>query len=271
MTAVAFVDTRPFAWSRPGKDRSHPMIRPAALVVALGAHVLLLYAPRPEPLTPAAVETLEISVVAQGDATTDTAEETQSSAETAPPPEPEPEPPSEPEPPADIAEPPVKEAPDAIVIPVRTLEPPPRLTHQPPKPRPVPRPHAETKPAPKKVVKPSAASVAQHRGHSGVEQGAKVDAGLSVAAYGATLKAEINRHKIYPAAARDRRASGIALVTFSIGPSGRVSAASIARSSGDSALDAAALQAVRSASPPPPPHGQFSGRIAIDFALRRSS
>lgn len=249
-------------------------VRGTALVVALAVHALLFVTPGPDPqpIAPPAVETLELTVVAQGDATTENAAETQSAAEMAPPPEPETlEPPKEPEAPPVVEPAPVKEDPTALAIPVREPDPPrPPEVRTPPEPRPKPRPEAPPKPkVPPKVETPSAASVAQHRGHAGAERGAQANASQALADYGAKLKAEINRHKAYPAAARDRHATGIVLVSFLVGPSGRVSSASVARSAGDATLDQAAVQAVRSASLPPPPGGRFGGRIAIDFTLKR--
>lgn len=246
------------------------MVRGSALAGALALHGLLLIPPPAKRLPPAAVETLDVTVVAQGDATTDTARETQSSAEVAPPSEPEPAP-QAPEPPPTVpaAEVPLRENPTAPALPVRKPAPP-----APPQPRPraetrpVPKPTPKPAPARRPVPKPSAASTAQHRSHAGAERGAVADAGQAVANYGARAKAEINRHKAYPAAARDRQAAGTVVVTFLVGPSGRVASASVSRSSGDAALDGAALQAVRAASLPPPPGGRFGGRIAIDFSLR---
>ncbi|ACA15070.1 TonB family protein [Methylobacterium sp. 4-46] len=272
MTAAGLAEARDLAPPRSKGDHPRALARAAAFAVALAAHGLLLWVPRPSPAPPSAVETLEISVVAQGDATTDEAEETRSAAEMPPEPEPAPPEPPLPPPPAEAEPPPVRESPAAPAIPVRPPEPPapPRpAPPKPPKPRPPERPRAETRPPRKPDSKPSQASMAQHRAHAGADQGANIRSGQAVAAYGAILKAEINRHKSYPAAARDRQASGVVMVSFAIGPSGRIASAAIGRSSGDPALDAAALQAVRAASPPPPPGGHFSGRIAIEYALRR--
>ncbi|MET0429780.1 MAG: energy transducer TonB [Microvirga sp.] len=274
MNTMVLASANPFVLSLPRQDNSRGLVRGAALVTALAAHALLFLSsgPEPQPVAPPAVETLEVSVVAQGDATNDRAAETQSAAEMAPPPEPEPVPEQpEPEPPPAVEEAPVKEDPTAIAIPVRKPEPP--KVEKPPEPRKPPEPHPKPKPkpqpkAPPKAETPSAASAAQHRGHAGAERGAQADASKALADYGAKLKAEINRHKAYPAAARNRHAAGIALVTFMVGPSGHVASASIARSSGDSDLDQAALQAVRGSSLPPPPGGHFGGRIAVDFSLK---
>ena len=275
MNTMVLAGANPLVLSLPNRDNAKGLVRGTALVAALAVHALLFVSsgPEPQPIAPPAVETLEVSVVAQGDATTDNAAETQSAAEMAPPPEPEPTPQQpEPEPTPAVEEMPVKEDPTAIAIPVRKLEPPKVVTppepRKPPEPRPVPKPKPQPK-APPKTEKPSAASAAQHKGHAGAEQGAQADASKAIADYGARLKAEINRHKAYPAAARNRHASGVVLVTFAVGPSGHVASASIARSSGDSELDQAALQAVRGSSLPPPPGGHFGGRIAVDFSLKR--
>lgn len=271
MNTMVLAGGNPSVLSLPRQETSQGLVRAVALVVALAIHALLFVSPGPEPkpLAPPSVETLELSVVAQGDATTDNAAETQSTAEIAPPPEPEAlQPPQEPEP-QPLEEMPVKEDPTALAIPVREPEPPrPPEVRRPPEPRPAPKPKPQPK-APPKKAEPSTASAAQHRGHSGAERGAQANASQSMADYGAKLKAEINRHKAYPTAARDRRVTGVVLVTFLVSPSGHVASASVARSSGNSTLDQAAVQAVRSSNLPPPPGGHFGGRIAIDFTLKR--
>ncbi|NDA48075.1 MAG: TonB family protein, partial [Alphaproteobacteria bacterium] len=62
--------------------------------------------------------------------------------------------------------------------------------------------------------------------------------------------------KLYPAAARQRRAKGIALVNFMLDSAGRVAGVSLIRSSGDADLDREALAMVNRAAPyPPPPSG----------------
>ena len=60
------------------------------------------------------------------------------------------------------------------------------------------------------------------------------------------------------------------MVDFALDASGRVTSAALARSSGDGALDAEAVAAVRRASPlPPPPPGAPRVYLApIRFALR---
>jgi protein TonB len=74
--------------------------------------------------------------------------------------------------------------------------------------------------------------------------------GKSSRAYGAVVRGAVGRH-------RPRGVGrGRVIVTFSIGPMGALRGVSVARSSGNSKLDQAALSAVRSAAPfPAPPSG----------------
>jgi periplasmic protein TonB len=68
--------------------------------------------------------------------------------------------------------------------------------------------------------------------------------------YAASVRAAIGRHRPAP------RGSGSAVVAFAIGPAGGITGLRIARSSGKTQLDQAAIATVRSAAPfPPPPAG----------------
>ncbi len=74
--------------------------------------------------------------------------------------------------------------------------------------------------------------------------------GKSSRAYGAVVRGAVGRHKPRGVG------HGQVTVTFSIGPMGALRGVSVARSSGNSQLDQAALSAVRSAAPfPAPPSG----------------
>jgi TonB family protein len=84
-----------------------------------------------------------------------------------------------------------------------------------------------------------------------------------VSAYVGEVQAAMHSRLFYPKAARARGAKGVVGVSFSIGPSGAVSAFAITRSSGDSDLDAAARAVVHSAPFPPPPGG--SAHITTSF------
>ncbi|PBC10664.1 energy transducer TonB [Mesorhizobium sp. WSM3859] len=76
---------------------------------------------------------------------------------------------------------------------------------------------------------------------------------VSPSRWNSSLQAWIRRHTRYPSAARSRRAEGTPNVTFTVDASGRVISARLARSSGDSDLDRAALGALQGASVPAPP------------------
>src|SRR5487761_2183598 len=70
-----------------------------------------------------------------------------------------------------------------------------------------------------------------------------------IIAYAQAIGARIATMKQYPDAARKHAAHGTAVVSFSVGPSGRPDHIQIARSAGDRALDAEALATVRRAAP----------------------
>lgn len=83
----------------------------------------------------------------------------------------------------------------------------------------------------------------------------------------------LNRHKRYPASARSRRQEGLVQVAFTVDQGGRVTSSRVSRSSGIPALDQAALEMVRRASPvpaPPPEIASSALRLAVpvDFSLR---
>lgn len=83
----------------------------------------------------------------------------------------------------------------------------------------------------------------------------------------------LNRHKRYPASAKSKRQEGLVQVAFTVDQGGRVTSSRVARSSGIPALDEAALDMVRRASPvpaPPPEIATSSMKLAVpvDFSLR---
>ncbi|MCW2318716.1 protein TonB [Rhodoblastus acidophilus] len=85
--------------------------------------------------------------------------------------------------------------------------------------------------------------------------------------YGAIISAELNRHKTYPATARERGEFGAVGVAFTVGGDGRIVSHSIISSSGSSALDGAVHGMMRAAHAPPPPSGSFHGSIVVRFNL----
>ncbi|NVO14644.1 MAG: TonB family protein [Rhodoplanes sp.] len=85
------------------------------------------------------------------------------------------------------------------------------------------------------------------------------------ARYAALVSAAINRGKHYPAGARRRGARGMVTVSFRVDRTGRVVSHAITQSSGDDALDAAAIHMVTAAALPRPPGELFSGAVVIRF------
>lgn len=91
----------------------------------------------------------------------------------------------------------------------------------------------------------------------------------SVEAFGAALRAAVERAKVYPRAARERGLYGTTQVALQIGPAGEVVALRLLRSSGAKALDDAALAAVRAARLPAPPAGApLAYDLGISFTRR---
>lgn len=172
--------------------------------------------------------------------------------DTAPPPPPEPEPEPEAEPVEDIS-------PMAVATSRRPAPMPGR-----PETPPAPPPQRQATPAQTQTQQPaqrnapqSVASNAQRAAGSGGGAAAGASGGASeatlspsqrqsaMARWGAQIRSRVERRKTYPRAAR--RASGTAVVSIRVTPAGQLAGVGLARSSGNSALDQAALQAVQRA------------------------
>jgi periplasmic protein TonB len=104
-----------------------------------------------------------------------------------------------------------------------------------------------------KTLKPSRRAVAGKNRISGEKAGGAV----SSARYRSIVQSRLAGRKSELAV----RGKGVVAIRFTIGPSGRVVSASVARSSGNGALDQAARSLVASASFPPPPGGKFSAVV----------
>ncbi|WP_157973463.1 TonB family protein [Tropicimonas sp. IMCC34043] len=194
-----------------------------------------------------------------------------------------------------LPEPPHEAAPDRPTAPAQLVAPPQPTEPAPPDtateaaPEAVPRP-PERPDAPPQEQAPRAARTAP-AGPSGATQAAGTRAGTAgggsaggtggpagsalsagqrqslAAGWGATIRARIERYKRYPSAAR--RAEGTTTVALTVARDGRLSTVSVARSSGNAALDQAAIAAVRQAGRfPAAPKGLTDASYRFSLPIR---
>ncbi|MEP9347599.1 energy transducer TonB [Xanthobacter sp. KR7-225] len=153
-----------------------------------------------------------------------------------------------------------------------------------PEPEPVPIPPEKPKPPEKEKPKPEAkptkrkqapttsaaprSETAPARRTAAPSQGASSANSMSRASWAAMVSAHLNRFKRYPPGAQG--ITGRPSVRFSLDGSGRVTSASLTRSSGSAVLDAEAVATVRRASPfPRPPDGNgASFSVPVNFTTR---
>jgi periplasmic protein TonB len=174
---------------------------------------------------------------------------------------------------------------------VQSREPPPPQRSA----RVAPKPQAQPQPAKPQLAKPqppapkaasNAADTGTPSGDSRANPGGTTSAagqggggqtsgsaqgGKSRDRYYAELAAWLERHKRYPQRARQLRQEGVARVRFVIDRSGKVISHRIEKSSGHSALDEAASELLRRASPMPaipPSIGQSRLEIVVPIAYR---
>ncbi len=82
------------------------------------------------------------------------------------------------------------------------------------------------------------------------------------------VRLKIERHKKYPDSARIRQIEGSVTVCFVITPEGDIKSAEVVRTSGNRALDGAALMAVKDAVPfPKAPASLFKGDIPLELTI----
>jgi protein TonB len=150
-----------------------------------------------------------------------------------------------------------------------------------------PEPQKKPTPAPKKAAKPepkaapSAARAAQRASGSG--NGAQAGSGGTSAAatlskatinslrasWGASIRTRIERRKAYPSAARG--AAGTVTVRLSVSRTGQLLSVSLVKTSGNAALDQAALNAVKAArSFPAAPKGLTESQYSFSLPMRFS-
>ena len=113
-----------------------------------------------------------------------------------------------------------------------------------------------------------AAEAAASPGRFGTSETSAEEARGALIEYATIVSTTVNRLKFYPPEARQRGHSGRVDVSFLVDASGRISERSVARTSGNDALDRAALRMLTEARLPPPPNGAFRGRITIDFRVK---
>lgn len=126
-----------------------------------------------------------------------------------------------------------------------------------------------------KAVVSALASVAQ-TGDSVADAGRLVEEGNSPSAKRAIdewqkkIFGHIARFKTYPHEARKRHLTGETVVAFRIDPNGRVLDIKIGKSSGQQALDDAALEVLRRANPVPRPPQALASRLEFSIPIRFS-
>jgi len=175
---------------------------------------------------------------------------------------PEPEPP----PPVEIKPPEKAE----IVLP--EPEPPPPLELKPPEPKPAEK--RPPKPAQPKVAA-SQAAPQQAPVAAAPSPGASSDPPSSaLPTWKGALLRHLERHKRYPAMARQNRQEGIVYVRFTMSRDGQVLAAHVERASNVSSLDQEGLDLLRRAQPLPPLPADLPGEslelvVPIQFFLRQ--
>jgi protein TonB len=125
---------------------------------------------------------------------------------------------------------------------------------------------ARQRPAFRKPARPASAGAAGAPSDIGASTTART-AGATRTDYAALVLAAIRSRVRYPAEARARGREGVAMVSFAVGSSGRVGAATLARGTGDASLDGAAVSLVRALSLPPPPGGSFRATVPIRYRL----
>lgn len=219
-------------------------LRPLAMGAVLGLHVAGLTLARSVAVAvvPSTAPVLELAAAEPEPEVVPVA-----AAEPPPPPsepEPEPEPPPLP--------------PEAVVLPEPTPPPPP--------PKPVKK--VERKPVEKAPVVPRTAAIESSEARE-AKVAALEAARAAAASYAARVAGELERRKRYPAEARAARIEGTVVLAFVIGPAGAIVSHSIARSSGNAALDAAVHAMVAAAHFDPPPGGRFASSIPIRFRMTR--
>lgn len=150
-----------------------------------------------------------------------------------------------------------------------------------PKPKPKPKPQPVT---PARTDDPIAETVVERTSTAAEAPAAPVAAapapgaspllsGTAVPTWQGELRAHLERHKRYPAAAQFRRQQGVPAVRFTMNRDGRIVSARLERPCGNDLLDGEALALLERAQPLPPPPAEMLGEqielvVPVQFFLR---
>lgn len=171
----------------------------------------------------------------------------------------------------DAPELPPTPTPSEVVLPAAHPEPMPKPVEA-PKPKPEEKPKKEAKPTRRKQAPVTSAAprseAAPAQTTAAPSPGVEASNSRARATWAAMISAHLNRFKRYPPGAEG--VTGRPSVRFSLDGSGRVTSASLIRSSGSAALDDEAVATVRRASPfPAPPDGRgASFSVPVNFTHR---
>lgn len=138
-----------------------------------------------------------------------------------------------------------------------------------PTPTPKPQPKREPKPAPVPAAQAAGEGDGGAVGQEGQAQAGTADsAGMqdALVAWGADIRARIERKKTYPRAADG--ATGVVTLVITVSTDGALLSVSVAASSGNPVLDAAAVQAVQAARLSKGPAGMNAAGHSFRFRLR---
>lgn len=108
----------------------------------------------------------------------------------------------------------------------------------------------------------------------GPKQGISNKISTAVVTWQKSISIHLNKHKRYPSAARNKRVSGTANVSFTLDRSGKVIRAEIIKPSGSELLDEEALETLNRASPFPTPPSEVTDHtirftLPIQFKFKR--
>ena len=163
---------------------------------------------------------------------------------------------------------PEKEKAEAVIAP------PPKPEPKKPPPKPVKKKEAERKkpidpdqPKREQTTAPAASEAQKADRSASPSAGVALPSPAVQSSWKSELIAHLNRYKRYPAGANG---NGVASVTFSINASGRVMAARLGGSAGESALDQEAVAIVNRASPMPAPPAGMGSLVTLSVPIRFS-